>query len=67
MKTIKYIIFFTKESPKFMDKSLIYLIFHEQFFKTMMYYIKIMKQWDRNSKKTTPLETYCILNRNLEV
>ena len=51
MKTLKYIIFFIKESPKFMNESLINLILQRQFFKTLIYYIKQMKQWDKSIKK----------------
>lgn len=51
MKTLKYIIFFIKESPKYMNKSLLHLIFHEQFFRTMKWYVKEMKNWDKSVKE----------------
>lgn len=67
MKTFKYIIFFMKESPKFMNKSLLQLILHEHFFKAMTYYVKLMKKWDKSLEHATAVNTYCTLNMNLEV
>lgn len=51
MKTLKYIIFFVKESPKYMNKSLLHLILNEQFFKTMKWYVKEMKAWEKSVEK----------------
>lgn len=65
MDTIKYAIFFIKESPKFMGESLIKLIIHRHFFKIMKIYIKNMKKWDKNIKKYGTQTTYCILNKNI--
>lgn len=67
MKTIKYMIFFIKESPKFMGESLISLIINRHFFKTMKIYIRNMKTWDKNIKKHGVDATYCMLNRNIEM
>ena len=67
MKTIKYMIFFIKESPKFMGESLISLIINRHFFKTMKIYIRNMKTWDKNIKKHGVEATYCMLNRNIEM
>lgn len=67
MNTIKYIIFFIKESPKFMEESLLSLILHKNFFKTMMHYVKEMKKWDKSFKKNGTEITYCVLNRNIEM
>ena len=67
MKTIKYMIFFIKESPNFMGESLISLIINRHFFKTMKVYIRSMKSWDKNIKKHGVEATYCMLNRNIEI
>ena len=52
MKTLKYILFFIKENPKFMNKPLLHLILHEQFFRTMKWYVKEMKAWENNCSIT---------------
>lgn len=67
MNTVKYIIFFIKESPKFMGESLLYLILHKNFFRTMKCYAKEMKKWDKSLKKYGAETTYCKLNRNIEM
>lgn len=67
MKTIKYMIFFMKESPKFMGESLLKLILYRNFFKVMKIYIKNMRNWDKNIKKHGIDTTYCMLNRNIEL
>ena len=67
MKTIKYAIFFIKESPKFMGENLIKLIMHKHFFKTMKIYIKNMKKWDKSIKRYGAETTYCLLNKTIVI
>ena len=67
MNTVKYIIFFIKESPRFMGESLLSLILHKNFFRAMKHYVKGMKAWDKSLKKNGAEITYCVLNRNIEI
>lgn len=67
MNTIKYIIFFIKESPRFMGESLLSLILHKNFFRTMKFYVKGMREWDKSLKKNGAEISYCVLNRNIEM
>ena len=67
MKTLKYIIFFIKESPKYMNKPLLHLILHEQFFRTMKWYVKEMKAWEKSIKEHGKEETYVRMNKIIEM
>ena len=67
LNTIKYIIFFIKESPKFMGENLLSLILHKNFFRVMKFYVKGMREWDKSLKKTGAEVSYCVLNRNIEM
>ena len=67
MKSIKYFIFFMKESSKFTNKSIVHLLFKDKLLKRAVKYVKNMNKWDEMLKRYGSLKAYCMLNKNIEI
>ena len=53
MKNIKNFIWFIKESPKFMNKSLIQLLLHQQLIKRAIWFVKAINTTEKMINRTS--------------
>lgn len=67
MKSIRYFIFFIKQSQKYLNNTIPYLLFHEHLIKRAIWYVKTMNKADKILKEYGIDKATYIADRQIEL